>query len=219
MQYGVEAAIFDMDGTLLDTMRYWRYTTLEFLLAHQMPVRNEDLLRMHDTSSRRLLFEIAEREGVDIGSREEVVHELEGYMNRHYLHDAHLKKDVPELLARLRDAGLRMCVATGTPREYARNALERLGVLDFFAFVTDNYETPLTKDRPEYFAEVAKRLGTTPERCVVFEDAHYAMAAAKAAGCRVVAIEDDTASAQREKIRALADRYVRGYAELMQKRG
>lgn len=217
MQYRIDAAIFDMDGTLLDTMRYWRYTTLEFLLAHQLPVRNEDLLRMNDTSSRRLLFEIARREGVDIGSREEVVSELEGYMNRHYLYDAHLIKGVPELLTRLRDRGLRMCVATGSPREYARNALSRLRVVDFFEFITDNYETSLTKDQPEYFAAVAQRLGTTPEHCVVFEDAHYAMAAAKAAGCRIVAIEDDTASAQREVIQSLADRYIRSYAELLEK--
>lgn len=217
MNHRYEAAIFDMDGTLLDSMRYWRYTTLEFLLAHQMPVRPEDLVRMHDTSSRKLLYEIAERENIDIGDKKTVIAELEGYMNRHYLHDVKLKENVPELLEELRKSGIRMCVATGSPRQYARNGLYRLGILDYFEFVTDNYENAegLSKDKPEYFTLLAKRLGVAPEKCVVFEDAHYAMEAAKAAGCAIVAIEDDTARNQREDIIRIADRYIRSYSELL----
>lgn len=217
MNHPYEVAIFDMDGTLLDSMRYWRYTTLEFLLAHQMPVRPEDLARMHDTSSRKLLYEIAEREGIDIGDRKTVIAELEGYMNRHYLHDVKLKENVPELLEAIRRSGMRMCVATGSPRQYARNGLYRLGILDYFEFVTDNYENAegLSKDKPEYFTLLAKRLGVAPEKCVVFEDALYAMEAAKAAGCAIVAIEDETARKQREGIAKVADRYIRGYAELL----
>ena len=214
MNWNVDAAIFDMDGTLLDTMRYWRYTTLEFLLAHGLPVRDEDLLRMHDTSSRRFLLDYAAREGLDFGSEREMIAELEGYMNRHYLYDAKLKPGVPELLDRLIGHGFRLCVATGSPREYARNGLGRLGVLDRFEFVTDNYEEPVTKAEPAYFDLVAKRLGTAPERCVVFEDALYAMESAKAAGCQVVAIEDSTARRQREDIQKVADRYVRRWSEL-----
>ena len=111
---------------------------------------------------------------------------------------------------------LRLCVATGSPREYARNGLSRVGILDFFEFVTDNYERGdgVTKDNPEYFVHVAERLNTVPERCVVFEDALYAMKAAKAAGCRVVAIEETTAGSP-EPIRQLADRYIHSYKELM----
>ena len=135
MNWNVDAAIFDMDGTLLDTMRYWRYTTLEFLLAHGLPVRDEDLLRMHDTSSRRFLLDYAAREGLDFGPEREMIAELEGYMNRHYLYDAKLKPGVPELLDRLIGRGLRLCVATGSPREYARNGLGRLGVLDRFLWL------------------------------------------------------------------------------------
>ena len=215
LNFDFDAAIFDMDGTLLDTMRYWRYTSLEYLLAHQLPVRPEDLARMEWTSSRALVKEIAEREGFDMGSWQTMVGELEEFMNRHYLHDAKRRENVPELLEKLRGMGKPMCVATGAPRQYARNGLSRLGILKYFEFVTDCYEFGMNKSQPEYFEEVARRLGTKPERCVVFEDALYAMKAAKAAGCRVVAIEDSTARLQRDEIRAVADRYILNYSELL----
>ena len=215
LNFDFDAAIFDMDGTLLDTMRYWRYTSLEYLLAHQLPVRPEDLARMEWTSSRALVKEIAEREGFDMGSWQTMVGELEEFMNRHYLHDAKRRENVPELLERLRGMGKPMCVATGAPRQYARNGLSRLGILKYFEFVTDCYEFGMDKSQPEYFEEVARRLGTKSERCVVFEDALYAMKSAKTAGCRVVAIEDSTARLQRDEIRAVADRYILNYSELL----
>lgn len=215
LNFDFDAAIFDMDGTLLDTMRYWRYTSLEYLLAHQLPVRPEDLARMEWTSSRALVKEIAEREGFDMGSWQTMVGELEEFMNRHYLHDAKRRENVPELLEKLRGMGKPMCVATGAPRQYARNGLSRLGILKYFEFVTDCYEFGMNKSQPEYFEEVARRLGTRPERCVVFEDALYAMKSAKAAGCRVVAIEDSAARLQRDEIRAIADRYILNYSELL----
>ena len=74
---------------------------------------------------------------------------------------------------------------------------------------------PLTKDRPGYFDLVVRRLGVSPERCMVFEDALYAMESAKASGLRVCAIEDDAQLSDREGIKALADLYICSYSELM----
>lgn len=216
--YNFDGAIFDMDGTLLDTMRYWRFTTLEFLLYHGLPVKNEDLVRMLDTSSRKLLYDIAEREDIDIGEKQAVVTELEDYMGRHYQHDSRPKDAfVRPFLQKLKERGVRMCVATGSRREYARVGLERAELLDFMDFVTDNYEAGngINKAEPEYFVQTCKRLGVAPERCVVFEDACYAMEAAKKAGCRVLAIEDQTARGQKEKIQQVADWYIQSYSELL----
>ena len=213
--YDFDAAIFDMDGTLLDTMPYWRYTTLEFMLHHQLPVSDELLTRMYKTSSRRLVMQVSDQNGLNL-DKQAVVAEMERYMNRHYLYDANLKcPSVPAFLEKLKRHGVRMCVATGSPREYARNGLRRLGLLDYFDFVTDNYAGPLTKDKPGYFDALLDRLGARRERCWVFEDALYAMESAKACGLRVCAIEDDAQLADREGIKALADVYIRDYAELM----
>lgn len=215
MSFDFDAAVFDMDGTLLNTMPYWRYSTLEYMLAHQWPVADSDLLRMFHTSGRKLLMEIAQREGYAI-DRMAMIHELEGYMNRHYLHDAHLKTpSVPAFLEALQSRGIRMCVATGSPRAYARNGLGRLGLLDYFEFVTDNYEGPYTKDQPAYFDALLKRLGLPADRVWVFEDALYAMRPAKAVGMHVCAIADATQAADWPQIEALADVCIRDYSELL----
>lgn len=215
MNLDFDAAIFDMDGTLLNTMPYWRFTALEYALHHQWPVYPDLVERMYRTSSRKLVYEYADRQGVQLDHMA-MVHELEGYMNRHYLYDANLKDDaVPAFLEKLRSKGIRMCVATGSPREYARNGLRRLGILDCFDFVTDNYETEYTKDQPGYFDGVVRRLDAAPERCWVFEDALYAMRSAKASGLKICAIEDDAQIAEREEIRAFADLYIQSYSELL----
>ena len=215
MNWDFDGAIFDMDGTLLNTMPYWRYTALEYVLHHQWRLHQDLIAKMPSTSARRLLPEYAAREGVAI-DRDEMVRELEGYMNRHYLYDAHLKEPaVPDFLETLKAHGVRMCVATGSPREYARNGLKRLGILDYFEFVTDNVEFGITKDRPGYFDAVLQKLGAAPERCWVFEDALYSMKSARQSGLRVCAIEDASQADEREAIAAFADIYIRSYRELM----
>ena len=215
MNYDFDAAIFDMDGTLLDTMPYWRYTGLEYLLAHQLPMFPDMVAAMFSTSSRRLIVENQERLGIKV-DYDEMVRELEGYMNRHYIFDANLKDPaVPAFLDHLREQGIRLCVATGSPRDYARNGLKRTGILNRFEFVTDNYEYPFRKEQPEYFLNLAKRMNVDPARCWVFEDALYAMKSAKSAGMKVCAIEDKTQSADREQIKDIADVYIKSYKELM----
>ena len=216
MDFNFDAAIFDMDGTMLDTMRYWRFTGLEYALHHGWPILPDVISRMYGVSARKIVYEYAERAGAKIEDHMEMVHELEGYMHRHYLYDANLKDPaLPAFLETLKSRGVRMCVATGAPREYAKDGLSRLGILKYFDFVTDNYESEHSKEKPGYFDWVMGRLGVSADRCWVFEDALYAMKSAKASGLRVCAIEDDAQISEREDIKALADVYIRSYSELM----
>lgn len=210
-----KAALFDMDGTLLCTMRYWRFTTLELLLAHDIIPTQEQLGRMYLTSSRKLGMEILEENGVKI-PRQDVIRELEGYMHRHYLYDAHEKPRVGEYLKRLRGAGIRMCVATGAPREYARDGLTRLGLAENFEFITDGYEFGMDKHESAYFRLMAEKLGVEAGEMCVFEDALYSITAAKAAGCPVMGILDPTQRGDWEEIQRLADHCFTSYAELLE---
>lgn len=209
-----EYAIFDMDGTLLDSMPYWRYVSLEYLILHKQPVPNELLVRMYHTPAMKLLTEYSEQHALG-WPRERIFAEIEELMNRHYLLDVRPKGSSPAYLSYLKEKGIRMCVATTTSRLYAANALRRQGMDTYFSLIMDDATAPCSKKHAEYFRWLAQQLGTTPDRCVVFEDAYYSMCAAKEAGMRVVAIEDGSQEPDRAQIRALADEYIQDYTQIM----
>lgn len=209
-----KAALFDMDGTLLRTMRYWRLTTLELLLSMDIIPTPEQMGRIFSTSGRRISAEILAANGVEMSYRE-IVERLEGFMHRHYLYDATKKPRVEEYLQRLYDAGIPMCVATGAPREYARDGLERLGLAKYFEFITDGYEFGVSKHEAAYFPLMARKLGVEAGEMCVFEDALYSIRSAKEAGCPVVAILDRAYEEDWDGIIKLADHHITGYEELL----
>ena len=209
-----KAAMFDMDGTVLRTMRYWRLTTIELLLGRNIIPTPEQMERVFSSSSRALCGEILSEHGIEMGERE-ILCELEYYMHPHYLRDATIKPKVGEYLEKLKRAGVRMCIGTAAPRESAEAALTRLGLIGYFDFILDQYELDMRKTNPEFFRVVAKRMDVDLKDMCVFEDALYSMKTAKALGCPVIAIEDMTQAHDREEIMRLADHYIREYEELL----
>ena len=212
MRFDCKYAIFDSDGTLLDSMRYWRLAPLEYMIEHDMEIPEQ--MTLHDLfmgSSRHFIARVAEERGLDVM---EVLSGLERCMERHYRLDVREKPGVGAFLEELRAGGAKLCVATAAPRGMCAAALSRLDLLKHFEFVTDGYEVGLHKGEPEFFRIVADRLGADISDCWVFEDALYAMQGAKSAGARVCAIEDYTAGIHREEILSFADRYIADYRAL-----
>lgn len=211
MQFKCKYAIFDNDGTLLESMYYWRLGALEFLLAHRLPIPDEMTLgELFSFSSRKftqMLMETGDFEP------QAVIAEMEARMERHYLFDVNEKPGVGAFLDGLAQAGTRMCVCTAAPRELCAKALERFGLRERFAFVTDSYEINLDKGEADCFRAVAARLGARPQDCWVFEDSLYAMRAAKEAGMRVCAVAEYTQRHHRQEILELADAWIEDYRQ------
>ena len=206
-----KAMIFDMDGTLLDSMLLWRTVWKEYIAKNGIATPAE-LVGKSDYGCMKSCGLIAEQEGRD---REEIYAEMRQLIQAHYMSDIQPKPHAGELLEALKAEGYTVGVATATLRDMAYPALERHGLTKHIDFFCDVDEIGLSKSDPEFFVRTAALAGAKPEDCVMFEDAVYAMRSAKAAGLSLVAIEEPMSRRDREEILSLADRYVLSWDEVI----
>lgn len=199
----LRGAVFDMDGTLLDSMSVWDTVGERYLRSVGYEPR-EDLNEALKTMSLRQAAHYLRAEyGVTLGVSE-IEEGVNAVLERYYLFEAPLKPGAAELLARLREKGVRLCVATATDRRLAEAALKRCGVLSCFDGIFTCGEVGRGKDEPDIFEAALGFLGTKREETLVFDDALYALRTAKSAGFPVAAVYDSHERAWDEILR-LAD--------------
>lgn len=211
----VRAFIFDMDGTILDSMPKWRSENRCFYERRSLAVPEDIADHVDRLTSGALVERYIKDHPGEITYQEGFREYLES-MARHYETDVFPKKGIERFLKILKEQGYLLCVGTATPKEMAKKALEKHGLLEYFLFVADNAEAGCDKSKAEYFQRVAQRLGVRTDECVMFEDALYAMQGAKGAGCMVFAVEESINLWDAEKMRdihALADLYVTDFDE------
>lgn len=205
--------IFDMDGTLLDSMWYWRTMWREYMDEHGLSL-SDDMVGAVMYPSGKCATELAAR-GWRGGDREMIYREmLDKWLRHHYMTDVRPKPCVREALDSFKAEGLRLCVATATPRHLAEPALERHDLLEYFEFVTDVYEMGYPKSDARFFENVARRAGVPAGECLMFEDSLYAMRGAHDAGMDVWAIDDPIMWGDRAAIDALCERRLGDWGEL-----
>lgn len=212
----IKCAIFDADGTLLDSMPMWRDITYEY--ADFKGCRVPDGL--HETLNRLSLEQCAEHYislGVS-GTRDQVVDELSAWALKGYRTRVNEKPGAGEFLKLLRQSGVKVAVATASQEKGVQAALERLGMLPCVDFLTTCTQVGKSKEHPDIFLRCAAAFGATPEEAVVFEDSAYALRTAKLAGFSTVAVEDPISMADSgdlASIRRWADRRISDYHQLI----
>ena len=211
----LQSAIFDMDGTLLDSMGMWR-TRAVTLAAHYGCTPPPDLnQRVNPLSMREGTALCKELCGLP-GTVEELMAEIMEEIQDYYRHDVEPKPGVIKFLSLLKMEGVWMYVATATDRPLAEAALKCAGIDGYFRGIITTQEAGQNKrDGPEVYERALRRLRSTKKDTVVFEDALYALRTAKAAGFRTAAVYDASEPDQ-DEMRRLADYYIRSYEEMFQ---
>jgi len=204
-------AIFDFDGTLLDSMFIWD-TIGEDYLRTLGKEPHEDL---KETFMTLTLEEAAEyyREHYKVTlSVTEIVDSINAMVEGIYRTKVTLKPGVMAYLRLLKERGVKMCVATVTDRYLVEDTLERLGILHYFSEIFTCAEVGYGKDKPIIYQKALEHLGTAKEETFVFEDSLFALETAKTDGFPTVGVYDMHESRQ-EEMKRLADCYVRSFEE------
>ena len=214
----MKIAIFDMDGTLIDSMHYWRTVAVEYLREQGFEPCRELCEELYCTPVRTTPPLLRRYFDLPI-SDAELIAFYDRRMSEHYARDVRLKPGADRYIAHLRAQGVICALATASLREQAVPLMERLGLAGAFEhgqrqLIYCSDELGVRKSSDEYYPELCRRLGAAPADCVMYEDSLYSMETARRAGLRVWAIEDATARRDRERIRQLAERYFIGWDEL-----
>lgn len=209
-------AIFDMDGTLVDSMQYWSRLAGEFLtrkgITEIPPELLERLKTLTITGGSALFIETF---GLS-GTPESVAAEMNEMMDEHYRNDIPLKPCVATYVKQLRLLGVTLCVASATAQPLIEDCLKRLGIADDFAFLLSCEEVGCGKDRPDVYLEAARRLGANAADIAVYEDALYALNTARQAGFYTVGVFDESQRADWEAVQTLADEVIADWSSAAQ---
>lgn len=209
----IEAVIFDMDGSLVDSMWMWRAIDIEYLGRYKIPLPENLQSEIEGMSFRETACYFKEHFAIP-DSLEEIMAEWNRMAWNKYMYEVPLKKGIPAFLRHCREKGIRLGIATSNSRELVENVAAVHNLREYFTCIMTGSEVLRGKPNPDIYLAVAHGLGVPAGRCLVFEDIVAGILAGKNAGMRVCAVEDEYSADSRDRKRELADYYIDDYVGL-----
>ena len=210
----LRGAIFDTDGTLLDSMQVWENAGEDYLRTLGCVPEEGVGELMKSMSLQQAALYCRERYALPL-SVEEIMAGVNGRVERFYRQEARLKPGALDFLRTLSQRGVRMCLATATDLHLVEAALDRCGVRTYFSALFTCTQVGSGKDEPHIYRAALRHLGTGRADTLVFEDALYAARTAKGDGFVTVGVADAYEKSEGE-LERLSDFFLRDFREVDQ---
>lgn len=212
----MRGAIFDVDGTLLDSMTVWWDVLIDFYRQHGVELTDEEAFEFKELTLKESIPMIIDTLGLD-ESFEEVSDTFQQMATLQYENTLPLKEGADEYLKQLHDSGVKIAIATSGYEDLCKKAFTRLGVWQYIDACAFSSEVGVNKSNPDVYLLAAKRIGVPPEECTVFEDITTGIGGAKKGGFETCAIYDATNADETDALKQLSDHYITGWKDLLQR--
>ena len=212
-----KAVIFDLDGTLIDSMGIWIRVDKEYLEIRNIPVP-DDLFK--DVKTGNSFNEICQyfKDKFNLPDTiEEIGAEWTKMVAQHYKTDIILKPGARELIDFLSMNNVKMAIGTSNTKYLSETVLKANGVLHHFDSIVAGCEEIKGKPFPDIFLKAAAKLKIDPAECLVIEDTLHGIRAAKNGGMDAFAIFDDNETHDIESLKKEADFYAESFEKILEK--
>lgn len=214
MLTNINAVIFDLDGTLVDSMWMWKAIDIEYLARFNLDFPMDLQNKIEGMSFSETAIYFKERFGLT-DSLDQIKSDWNKMAWDKYQYEVPLKEGVIELLEHLRLNNIPAGIATSNSRELAELVLEKHNIREYFTSIRTSCEVEKGKPSPDIYLQVAVDLMVEPEKCLVFEDVIQGIMAGKNAGMKVCAVYDEFSKDDEKQKMKLSDYYIHSMKEVL----
>lgn len=210
----IKAAIFDLDGTLVDSLWVWDNIDKNYLSKHNLSAPSN----LHAEICHLSFIDTAKYFKNTFGisdSIEEIMNEWTKMAFDEYSNNVFLKEGAKEFLDLLKLKNIKIALATSNSQELLTTCLKNNNIYDYFDVITTTSEVTRGKDHPDVYLLTAEKLNVKPEECIVFEDILAAVKGAKKANMKVFAIKENYSLDNIDEIKKEADFFFESYIDLI----
>lgn len=209
-----KAIIFDLDGTLIDSMWMWQDIDTQYLGKFGLFVPEDLQKAIEGMSFTETAAYFKERFKLP-KTIEEIKREWNEMAYDKYIHDAPLKKGALPFLKKCKEKGIKLGIATSNSTEIVSGVIRARGIETYFDCIKTSCDAKKGKPAPDIYLLVADILGVKQKDCLVFEDVPSGIKAGKSAGMKVCAVDDLYSKNQEIEKKKLADYYIQDYTQIL----